>query len=301
MDYSNNRHYKIGAIVVLYNPKLQTLSECINSLTSQVDKICVVDNSSIDNTKLFAEYGPKIEYKPLMSNTGIAHAQNIGIKYFVNLNYDFILFCDQDSVSPNNIINNLVNSYISLCSDNNNIAAVGPMPVNKKFGRKYIHKEDILSTFSYNNTTYYKMRSLISSYTLVPAINFNIIGMMNERLFIDYVDLEWCWRAETNNMTFIMVPTIEIDHELGQATKFLGHNISLSTPTRTYYQTRNLLWMLQVKYAPSYWKKKNIIKLIPRITYYVFMSQRRIAYIKNFIKGLYHGITQSLIEKNNIK
>lgn len=39
------------------------------------------------------------------------------------------------------------------------------------------------------------MHSIISSYSLVPLRNFLIVGNMDERLFIDFVDDDWCWRA----------------------------------------------------------------------------------------------------------
>lgn len=59
----------------------------------------------------------------------------------------------------------------------------------------YISEQSILDRCEYNGVHYYKMHSIISSYSLVPLRNFLIVGNMDERLFIDFVDDDWCWRA----------------------------------------------------------------------------------------------------------
>ena len=140
---------------------------------------------------------------------------------------------------------------------------------------------------------YYKMHSIISSYSLIPIKNFYTVGLMEEHLFIDFVDQEWCWRAHYfNNMTCILVPDITITHELGISKKFLGKRISISSPFRIYFQTRNLLWLRKRDYVPLYWKRTNIKKLIYKIIYYSLFSNKRIIYIKNIFKGIFDGLTQ---------
>lgn len=76
--------------MVLYNPDFE-VTKALSSLASQVDQICVVDNSPSDHSEVLGGY-ESVEYKPLLKNVGIAAAQNIGIRHFIDLGYDFVLF-----------------------------------------------------------------------------------------------------------------------------------------------------------------------------------------------------------------
>ena len=73
---------KTDAVLVTYNPDIDILVQCIESLSSQVRTIWLVDNSSTTcNFKSSFEHLPdEIEIIKLMGNTGIAYAQNIGIE-----------------------------------------------------------------------------------------------------------------------------------------------------------------------------------------------------------------------------
>lgn len=288
---------KTGGILVLYQPDWQITEETISSLATQVDDLCIVDNTpDTDEGDRVCQLASNITYFPLYENLGIAAAQNIGIQHFMKLEYDFVVFCDQDSVSPDNLIPKLKNAYFEL-SRIYSIAAIGPMPLNKKTGTAYLYPQEIISKECSSDMSYYIMHSLISSYSLVPVENFKKIGIMQERLFIDFVDQEWCWRANNHcGMVCILYPEIRILHELGVSKRFCGVAISVSTPFRLFYQTRNLLWLCKVKYVPNNWKKRNVAKLIPKFIYYTIFTKERLTYMKEFIRGLYYGLTKRMNE-----
>lgn len=293
MKYSDNS-YKIGAIIVLYNPSEKMLKSCIESIVVQVDEICIIDNSAKDNKQYFRTNSNKVHYEPLVKNVGIAAAQNIGIKYFKEKNFDFVIFSDQDSTSPNFLVQSLVESYLKL-STKINISCIGPIPINRKTGHPYLYKQCILDKREDFGIEYYVMHSIISSYSLVPMENFSTVGLMDERLFIDFVDQEWCWRAaKYNDKICVMLPMIEIEHELGVSSKFMGHNINLSSPFRIYYQTRNLLWLCRKTYVPSYWKNMNMKKIVIKFFYYSIVPNNRMLYCFKMLKGFYDGITKHL-------
>lgn len=293
MDYLNNT-YKIGAVVVVYNPTIQLLDKCILSLVDQVDKVCVVDNSSYDNSMHIHKFGKSVLYMPLRMNKGIAAAQNIGISYFCDNGYDFVLFSDQDSSSPKCLVDNLLCAYCTL-SANMNISCIGPMPVNRKTGQPYIYSQCIIEKCEEVGFSFNKMYSIISSYSLVPVKNFSEVGLMNERLFIDFVEQDWCWRAAAyHDMMCIMLPSVKIEHELGVSSSFLGHNINVSSPFRIYYQTRNLLWLCRKSYVPGYWKKMNIKKIMLKFFYYSIVPRNRFRYCGRMLRGFVDGIFTNL-------
>ena len=95
-------------------------------------------------------------------------------------------------------------------------------------------------------------------------------------------------------MVSVLVPNIRIEHELGVSSTFMGRNISLSSPFRMYYQTRNLLWMCRQPYTPTYWKRMNLKKLLIKFVYYPLFTHQRWAYLKRMVQGVIDGLRTSL-------
>lgn len=121
---------RVGGLFVLYDADFELFNDVLMSIYDQVDEICIVDNSSLDNT-LKILFLPMVKYIPLYENKGIALAQNVGIKYFQKRNIDSILFMDQDSTFPKNAINKLVDSLTFLLGLDVNVAAIGPSSFNR--------------------------------------------------------------------------------------------------------------------------------------------------------------------------
>ena len=85
----------VAAVIVLYHPNLPLLDRLLRSVVGQVDKIFVIDNTprlTADSSSFFDEYEAKIQYVPLGENTGIATAQNVGIRASMNAGYSHVLF-----------------------------------------------------------------------------------------------------------------------------------------------------------------------------------------------------------------
>ena len=87
----------IGAIIILYNPDIKQTIHSIEILLPQVDKIYLIDNSYDSHQEHFPQ-NDNITYIPLFKNTGIASAQNFGIKNIIKDKCDFALFSDQDRI-----------------------------------------------------------------------------------------------------------------------------------------------------------------------------------------------------------
>jgi len=89
----------ICAVLVTYN-RVDLLKECINSLLNQtitLDKICIVDNGSTDETPQYLQSinSDKITIIT-QSNVGSAGGFNTAIKYAYENNYDWIWTMDDD-------------------------------------------------------------------------------------------------------------------------------------------------------------------------------------------------------------
>lgn len=75
-----------SCVVVAYNPDIDVIKNIL-SYIHYFDKLFVIDNSNLDNVKLFEpliqEFG--LEYIPLLDNTGIANALNVGFEKVLNM------------------------------------------------------------------------------------------------------------------------------------------------------------------------------------------------------------------------
>lgn len=276
---------KIGCIIVLYNPNLPMLLDILKVICKQVTTVCIIDNSTeITKLPLF-EYNNLI-YKENGKNLGIASAQNLGLNLFKD--YDYILFLDQDSIPSETLVSDLLVKYQFLIKQNINVGAVGPRPFNRNENKKY---EGALKKGKsvFHNIT--EVGELISSSSLIAMKNFKEVGLLEDGLFIDAVDHEWCWRAKAlGNYRFFIIEDILLSHQLGEGDKkFLGISIHIPAPIRTYYQFRNYLKLLNRNYVPFYWKFSNGIKYFIKYFYYQIFIDNGNKYRKYMNKGIRDG------------
>jgi rhamnosyltransferase len=287
---------KTGCILVLYNPDIDLLRDVISSIEYQLDKICIIDNSLSSLDDLTLVENKKTKYIALNRNVGIAAAQNIGLEYFIEEKYDYILFADQDSIMPNNLVANLHNATFALMNNGYRVAVVCPTSINRQDGKPYKEKYPIFDNISLqykeNEYDFFKVNSCGSSASLISIKNFNEVGLMDVQLFIDGVDNEWCWRAKAkcNLDSFILLNT-GINHQLGEGDKsFFGFKIAISTPFRIYYQFRNYIILSRRDYVPRVWKYKNGYKYLIKFLFLPLFISPRIIYLKSILSGIKDGI-----------
>ena len=84
---------------------------------------------------------------------------------------------------------------------------------------------------------------LLSSGSLLPLSALANIGLMDESLFIDHVDTEWCFRAKAHGFQLFGVCDAVMTHALGERRKeiwFLRQRVvPFHKPFRYYYMFRN--------------------------------------------------------------
>ena len=102
-------------------------------------------------------------------NIGIAAAQNYGVRYAIENNFDYLFFLDQDSISPANIINELLLQYDYLCSNFMTVGAIGPRAFNRCENKEY--RGNVKKGKKINNEIT-EVSELISSASLIAISNF---------------------------------------------------------------------------------------------------------------------------------
>ena len=222
------------------------------------------------------------------ANIGIAAAHNKGIKIAKTLyKADYVLLLDQDSDPGPSFIHNSLKD-IQLAKDLN-FAVIAPQLVNLKNHVKY--KLDLKKNVKQN----FKIaKKSSSSGSLIPVKAFNAVGDFKESLFIDLVDSEWCWRANSLGYVCLVSNINTLFHDIGeQDIHFLGLHFIRSKPIRMFYQYRNWLLLIKEKHVPIKWKLTESIKKILFIVLILFHSPTK-QDIYQIIRGIFQGIRYKL-------
>lgn len=275
-------------IVVLYFPKEDTVKR-INEL-AKVYNVLAVDNtpSNSKGYKAIDEYSKHLQYIPLYANFGIAYAQNKGIERAKQSKAQYVLFLDQDSEVQIDFPSTMLSEYKTLKYQIHNLGILGPQIVNK----------DTMQNYKFDNSqpiikNIYKQETIISSGSIVEIATFDLVGGLEDKLFIDVVDHEFCWRLNSKGYVCCMTANISLVHKVGNNTKkILCFNYIASAPFRYYYQYRNALLMLRRSYVPLQYKIKSIIKntFFLIVLPFVVESKKKLPTYKYIFKGIKYGI-----------
>lgn len=276
----------VGVVVVLYNPKesqLMQLNSILEQQTTSVElQLILVDNST--NVNSVAD-SSRLSYISNGGNRGIAYAQNVGIKRAKELGCRLICFFDQDSEYGVGYIERMVVEYDKIKAKNPSIATLGPLVVDKETNEVYKTKID-------GGDSYSPVDTIISSGSLVEVSTFDVVGDMEEQLFIDLVDHEWCWRAQHFGYTCYQTTQVVLNHKVGNYNRtILGFPVIISAPARYYYKFRNFIWLFKRSYVPSNWKIKGLIRKIAELVCVPFIAGD-ISIWRYIFSGIKDGLTR---------
>lgn len=279
---------KTGCVIVLFNQDDNLISIILEKILEQVNEVYIADNSPLNQAHKFNRY-LNVHYNFLGGNVGIAKAQNEGIRYFIEKTYDYLIFLDQDSIPPFNLVNELQRELLRLSESGITVGAIGPRPYNIRENKAYKGSVRTGKKIKSNLT---KVTELISSASLIPIENFLKVGLLDGHLFIDGVDHEWCWRANQKlKCHFFIVESVKLDHMLGEGDRtLLFKKVAIPTPFRVFYQYRNYFILLKREYVPLYWKVSNGFKYIIKYFYFSTVLESKKEYIIQMNKGICAGL-----------
>lgn len=228
----------IAGIVITYRPETSILRKTVQSLIDQVDHLFIVDNGSSVKAGEFVSDHERLTLIQLEDNYGIAKAQNRGIAEARKVGADYVVLSDQDTRYPPGAISQLMDVFDRWPL----AAAVVPKfnDVNKAGRDGFILASSIFFSPSQVDGGEYDLLQAIASGKLIRLSALDQVGLMYEDLFIDWVDIEWCWRARARGYQIVGSADVVIDHALGDESLAIGYReVNLRSPLRHYYITRN--------------------------------------------------------------
>ena len=273
----------ISCIIVTYNTD-ENIINVIDSLEKQVSQIILVDNGSNDKTKNIFNKFLKTENIDIIynyDNYGIAKALNIGIKRALEYKSDWILTLDHDSILDKDMISKMLNFYNNLLDEEKKkVGILAPEILDVSINRSYYNIEE--------NISYKKVEHVIQSGSLIKASIFKDIGFFNEKLFIYYVDTEFCFNVRKHRYEIFMVKEAILFHEEGKKERriFCGLEFTYDNYSNQaiYYISRNSIYMFR-----KYKKITFIMRIIYDFIKILLAEPKKIKY-------LFYGIKDGVLK-----
>ena len=273
---------KTAIIIVTYEPNADQFKNYLLNNSKCDVEIFIIDNSESNGSiKFISQLGSdQIQVIQNYKNIGIAAAQNIGLRIILdnNYKYDCVIQLDQDSFIDQKTVNLLIDNYKSL-NKLHKVAAVGPGQLNDEV------KEVV---------------NMKSSGMLIGVDAIKNIGFLDESLFIDLVDYDWCWRAKKMGYSLFLIPC-KFTHHLGSIHHALGfYIISIPTPIRHYYQFRNSLRLIREFRTPLFWGLTRVPIIIIKLILYPILLPSGFLRLKFMVRGIidsFLGVTGEYLKK----
>jgi rhamnosyltransferase len=286
-------------VIVTYLPDLARLEHQLRALAGSVDGAVLVDNGSpgLDEQRLLRAF-PALVVRRLGVNQGLAAAQNIGSGVARRLGAAYVLFLDQDSVPEKNMACRLRETLERLAVEGRKVGLVGPrfraadggaVGNFARVGLLWVRRVACDS-----DSAAVECDALISSGSLVPVAVLDDVGGMEEGLFIDQVDTEWCLRARAKGYRVFGACDAILDHRLGEDLHRLWfgrwRNLFRHKPFRYYYIFRNTVSLLGRDYVPFPWKLYNLRWLAALFVIFGILRGRNFLELKMMLRGIRDGL-----------
>jgi rhamnosyltransferase len=292
----------VASVTVTYNPDPKILRRQLDQLSHQVGRVFLIDNGSSNAEEInrIAESITHVQVILCPTNLGLGRAQNLGIRACRDEGIAMVLLLDQDSVPQNGMVETLLTSLNQLTQAGKKVAAVGARYTGTHTGHPsfFIQFKRFRFRKCFCNHTdsdqIILADMLISSGSLIPISALDTIGEMDEELFIDHIDTEWCLRARSLNWQSYGVCNALMEHRLGEHTFRIWWGrwryVSIHPPFRYYYIYRNSILLHGRSYADPLWKQTDQLRLLLIAMFVVIFSKQRLSCIKMIMRGLTDAI-----------
>lgn len=275
---------KVAAVVLTYYPSYETIKN-IATISLQVDHVFVVNNSYRGMEPTIFQAISELSLVTMLNleeNLGVAAGFNEGMKVaFGNHKYDYVVLFDQDSLPDIEMCRKLLEVAQQFGHE---AGVIGP-GLRDRTSKKVFKNS--------RGTGIVQKDVLISSGSLISRELVSLIGYHDERLFIDYVDHEYCLRAMRAGRRNYQVLNATMEHQFGdsECRSFFGLNLFISnySELRQYYMARNRIYLFKL-YGFGAWFWDDIFYASKAYFKVVFYERDRKKKIVAILKGIWDGL-----------
>ena len=269
---------KIFVTVILYNPD-GTVWDNIFSYSNTVDTLYIIDNSTKPISRLDEiRSQSNIKYISMHGNQGIAAALNMGARQAMKDGAKYLMTMDQDSRFDPETFKGYIAAAEKIFDENQKVAVTG---INYD---GYIKKNP--------NADFEIADELITSGMIIKLEIMKKLGPFVDKLFIDYVDYDYCYRARENGYLCVMINKYRLQHQIGgmnPVVKFGIHfrNHNEHNWIRQYYMARNAIYIMKKYPCMGLKWIKNLVKAPIKI---MLVDDDKWGKFKGYICGLLDGL-----------
>lgn len=248
----------LSIIIVNYNSSAYVV-KCLNSIAKSskkhfiLDKVIVVDNSSDWKDLSVLEEREDIQLLKNDKNEGFAKACNQGASY---VDSDYLLFLNPDTILMEHTLDYSVECYakqrkqgigvlgVQILDEYNQITRTcSRFPKNFYFFAKCIGINRIILRWNqfmveWNHLYSRKVDEVIGAYFFVSKDIFNQLAGFDERFFVYYEEVDFCYRLKQRGYYSYFYAGTNIVHSVGGASK----NVKSQ---RLFYELRSRILFMQ--------------------------------------------------------
>ena len=198
---------------------LRLLASCAQ-LTYPNIEIAVVDNGSSDNSlERIAATFPAVKLIHSKTNLGFAAGVNLGLNYaLATADVAYILLLNNDTIVDPLMLSRLVD-----CAERYQAAATAPIICYQSMPDRIwsagAYRQALTNDIRGNQIGQYYRSGRPYPVDYATACGLLIrrqiieeIGLFDERFFMYYEDLDWCWRLKQHNQLLMIVPKARMWH-----------------------------------------------------------------------------------------
>jgi rhamnosyltransferase len=237
---------KLCAVVVTYRPAKST-AENLAEIVREFGRVLVVDNGSTEEARSWIAAIPGVEMLALGENLGVAVALNRGAAYALESGSEWIVAFDQDSRPEPGFLNALWSAHERLPQ----AWVIGAHIIESALGGDYrwlrpqARWPGFFERVQCHGQDLPDVTMVITSGALTSLEGWRKLSGFDERLFIDFVDTDFCLRVRRAGRRVSVCASARLHHQMGhrEQRRLFGCTFHPThhAPIRHYYIARNRL------------------------------------------------------------
>ncbi|MDK2122788.1 glycosyltransferase family 2 protein [Parachitinimonas caeni] len=289
---ASDARISVCAGIVCHNADPARLRRLISSCIDSVDRVLVFDNASRNAAELRQAVAttPHLSWQQSPHNIGLAAAYNQLAKQARRSGASHLLLFDQDSLCEAGMVERLIAVDGQLRSLGISPGLVGPLYLDRKHQRRPQLPQRQTDRLP---RAVQAVDFTISSGSLIGLDAYTVVGEFMEPLFIQYIDIEWGFRAWACGRPCFVVEDAVLQHDIGDSLvklPLLNRRIPRHSAERGYYFCRNLLALCRLRYIPLRWKVREVGRTLAKLMIQPILFGQAASRLGHMLAGLRDGL-----------
>jgi len=273
----------VTAVVTAYHPD-DRLAAVVESALATCAEVIVSDNTPGGSASAAEKLGdPRVRVLRTGSNLGLAAALNAAVDK-LPADTDFVLFLDQDSVLPPDLVPALAAHFAD-----DSIGVAAPTPWDAAAGGAYEQAAG-------SGPVVADRDGVMTSGMLVRRACLDAVGRFREDFFVDWVDFDFCLRARAHGFRVVQDTSVLLPHSLGDRREhklgFLCTQVLHYPAWRHYWVARNSTILAREQFRGNRKWALSAVLYLARWTFNtaLFEAQRR-THVAALVRGFADGFS----------